>query len=164
MALPAAESQDRPGVGRHQESLELLRQASEIEPSWAEPHYSAGVTSICCTATPTPSRASIALFNWTPAPSRSLFLYSAALANQGAPRGRGSPAPRHRSRAVTWHVCTIHLGASGLRDNRAAEANRRFKKAIQLKPDYAPPITQLASCWRVPTSPAGCSGTGSCVR
>ena len=130
-------------VGRHQESLELLRQASEIEPNWAEPYYSAGVTFYLLHRYADALQSLDRALQLDPRSVRSLFLYSAALANQGRNREGEEVLLRAIDLEPSNARLYYHLGAIRLRDNRAAEAEPAFKKAIQLKPDYAPPHYQL---------------------
>jgi tetratricopeptide (TPR) repeat protein len=73
-------------VGRHLESLELLRQASQIEPNWAEPYYSAGVTLYLLHRYADARQSLDRALELDPRSVRSLFLYSATLANESKNR------------------------------------------------------------------------------
>jgi tetratricopeptide (TPR) repeat protein len=130
-------------IGRHEESLELLRQASQIDPDWAEPYYSAGVTLYLLHRYADARKSLDRALELEPRSVRCLFLYSAALANQGQNREGEEVLLRAIALDPANARLYYHLGAIRLRDNRAAEAEEAFQKAIQLKPDYAPPHYQL---------------------
>ena len=130
-------------IGRHEESLELLRQTSQIEPDWAEPYYSAGVTLYLLHRYADARQSLDRALQLDPRSVRSLFLYSATLANQGQNREGEEVLLRAIALEPSNARLHYHLGAIRLRDNRAAEAEPAFQKAIQLKPDYAPPHYQL---------------------
>jgi tetratricopeptide (TPR) repeat protein len=130
-------------IGRHEESLELLRQASQIDPGWAEPYYSAGVTLYLLHRYAEARKSLDRALELEPHSVRCLFLYSAALANQGQNREGEEVLLRAIALDPANARLYYHLGAIRLRDNRAAGAEQAFQKAIQLKPDYAPPHYQL---------------------
>jgi protein O-GlcNAc transferase len=130
-------------VGRHLESLELLRQASQIEPNWAEPYYSAGVTLYLLHRYADARQSLDRALELDPRSVRSLFLYSATLANEGKNREGEEVLLRAIALDPSNARLYYHLGAIRLRDNRAVEAEQAFEKAIHLKPDYAPPHYQL---------------------
>ncbi len=130
-------------VGRHAESLELLSRASRIQPDWAEPYYSAGVT-LYLLHRYTDARQSLdRALEHDPRSVRSLFLYSATLANES----KNQDAEEVLLRAIALEPSNArlyyHLGAIRLRAAKIVEAEQAFKKAVQLKPDYAPPHYQL---------------------
>ena len=130
-------------VGRHQESLELLRQASQIAPDWAEPYYSTGVTLYLLHRYDDARQSLGRALQLDPRSVRALFLYSATLANQGQNREGEDVLLRAIALEPANARLYYHLGAIRLRDNRAAEAEPAFQKAIQLKPEYGPPHYQL---------------------
>jgi tetratricopeptide (TPR) repeat protein len=130
-------------TGRHEESLELLRQASQIDHDWAEPYYSAGVTLYLLHRYADARQSLDRALQLDPRSVRALFLYSATLANQGQNREGEEVLLRAIALEPSNARLYYHLGAIRLRDNRAAEAEPAFQKAIQLKPDYGPPHYQL---------------------
>jgi len=130
-------------LGRHQESLDILHRAIRIEPQWAELHYSAGVTYYLLRRYPDVRQSLDRALELEPNSVRALFLYSAALANEGRNREGEDFLLRAIDKEPLNPRFYYHLGAIRLRDNRAAEAQQAFEKAIQLKPDYAPPHYQL---------------------
>jgi len=130
-------------VGRHAESLEHLRQASQIDPNWPEPYYSAGVTLYLLHRYADARQNLDRALQLDPRSVRSIFLYSATLANEGKNREGEEVLLRAIALEPSNARFYYHLGAIRLRGNRTEEAEQAFKKAIELKPDYAPPHYQL---------------------
>jgi tetratricopeptide (TPR) repeat protein len=130
-------------MGRHLESLDLLQQVSQIEPQWAEAHYSAGVSYYLLRRYADVRHSLDRALELDPNSVRALFLYSAALANEGKNR----VGEDFLLRAIAGEPANArfyyHLGAIRLRDNRETEAQQAFEQAIRLKLDYAPPHYQL---------------------
>jgi tetratricopeptide (TPR) repeat protein len=130
-------------AGRHTESLELLRRASQSEPNWSEPYYSAGVTFYLLHRYADARQSLDRALALDPKSVRALFLYSATLANEA----RNLEGEEVLLRAIALDPSNArlyyHLGAIRLRSNHSVEAQQAFEKAIQLRADYAPPHYQL---------------------
>ncbi len=150
-------------VGRHEESLQLLRQASEIEPAWAEPYYSAGVTLYLLHRYEDARQSLDRALQLDPRSVRSLFLYSAALANQGQNRKGEEVLLRAIELEPSNARLYYHLGAIRLRDNRAAEAEPAFQEGHPAEAGLcATSLPAREAAGACQSTRAGCSGTGSC--
>jgi tetratricopeptide (TPR) repeat protein len=130
-------------LGQHQEALEVLRHASQLEPNWVEPHYSAGVSFYFLRRYDDARRSLGRALELDPRSPRALFLYAATLANEGKNREGEEFLLRSVALEPSNARFQYHLGAIRLRDNRPLEAQQAFEKSIQLKPDYALPHYQL---------------------
>lgn len=133
----------RQQLGHHVSALELLREASELAPRWAEPHYSAGVSYYFLRRYSDARRSLNQSLQLDPRSVRSFFLYGVTLLNEGKNR----EGEEYLRRAIALEPenarFQLHLGSLLLRDNRPSEAQEAFEKAVQLKPDYALPHYQL---------------------
>ena len=130
-------------VGEHDAALDLLRQAEQGAPEWAEPYYSAAVSYYLERRYAEARQSLDQALKRDPHSARSLFLYSASLVNEGNNREgekylRQAMALEPRNARFQYH-----LGVLLLRDNRAEEAQKAFKKAVELNPAYGPPHYQL---------------------
>ena len=130
-------------LGRHAEALDFTRQASEQAPQWSEPYYSAGVSYYLLRRYEEARKVLTHALELDARSPRSLFLYSASLANEGKNREAEEYLRRALKLEPTNARLHYHLGALLLRDNRPAEAQWAFEKAVALTPDFAPPHYQL---------------------
>jgi len=130
-------------LGKHLESRALLEQASQQNPKWAEPYYSAGVSYYLLHRYADARQSLDRGLELDPSSVRALFLYSASLANEGRNREAEDVLSRAIAREPGNPRFQYHLGAIRLRDNRETEAQQAFEQAIRLKFDYAPPHYQV---------------------
>ena len=127
-------AQIRQFVGQHDAALELLHQAIEEAPDWAEPYYSTGV-SYYLERRYAESRQNLEqALKRDPHSARSLFLCAATLVNEGKNR----EGEKYLRQALMFEPRNArfeyHLGVLLLRDNRPEEAPEVFKQALRLNP------------------------------
>ena len=136
-------AQIRQFVGQHQAALELLHQAIEEAPDWAEPYYSAGVSYYLERRYAEARQSLEQAIQRDPHSARSLFLCAATLVNDGKNR----EGEKYLRQAIALEPRNArfeyHLGVLLLRDNRSEEAPEAFKRALALDPAYGLPHYQL---------------------
>ena len=130
-------------VGAHDAALNLLRQAAQFAPEWAEPYYSEGVSYFLMRRYAEARQSLQRALECDPHSARSFFLYTATLVNEGKNREgekylRQALALEPRNARFEYH-----LGVLLLRDNRPGEAQEAFKKALELNPAYGAAHYQL---------------------
>jgi len=130
-------------VGQHDAALDLLRQAEHWAPDWSEPFYSAGVSYFLERRYAEARQSLDEALKRDPHSARSLFVYAAALVNEGKNR----EGEKYLRQAITLEPRNArfeyHLGVLLVRDNRPDEAQEAFRKAVELNPTYGPPHYQL---------------------
>jgi tetratricopeptide (TPR) repeat protein len=130
-------------VGQHDAAIELLRQAMQWAPDWAEPYYSTGVSYYLERRYAEARQSLEQALKRDPQSARSLFLYAATFVNEGKNR----EGEKYLRQAIALEPRNArfeyHLGVLLLRDNRPEEAQEAFKNALRLSPTFGPPHYQL---------------------
>jgi tetratricopeptide (TPR) repeat protein len=130
-------------VGQQDAALEILRQAMQWAPEWAEPYYSTGVSYYLERRYADARQSLDQALNQDPHSARSLFLYAATLVNEG----KNHEGEKYLRQAIALEPRNprfeYHLGVLLLRDNRTEEARLAFNRALALSPTYGPPHYQL---------------------
>jgi tetratricopeptide (TPR) repeat protein len=136
-------AQIRQLVGAHDAALNLLRQAAQFAPEWAEPYYSEGVSYYLMRRYAEARQSLQRALECDPHSARSFFLYAATLVNEG--KNREGEKYLHQALALEPRNARFeyHLGVLLLRDNRLGEAQEAFKKALELNPAYGAARYQL---------------------